>query len=159
MKLSELKEALQKMEQVTFILPNGSKVPSHFHLTEIGLSTKTFLDCGGKKHEEKKAILQLWTSIDYHHRLKADKLLKIIDASSSLFAGEDLEVEVEYETDTVGKYGVNFENDHFRLLGTQTDCLATDICGIDAIKTKVKTNLADLGKKVESCCEPSSGCC
>jgi len=159
MKLTELQQALQTMDEVHFTLPNGKFVPRHYHLTEIGLNTKSFIDCGGKRHDDKKVTLQLWTSIDYHHRLKVDKFLNIIESSLPLFEGEDLEVEVEYQSDTVGKYELGFNGTNFELVGTKTDCLATELCGIDAIKTKVKKSLATLGNAAESCCTPGGGCC
>jgi hypothetical protein len=159
MKLSQLQEALNTMDEVHFTLPNGNFIPRHYHLTEIGLGTKTFIDCGGKRHQDKKVILQLWTSVDYNHRLKADKFLNIINTSLPLFEGVDLDVEVEYQTDTIGKFALDFDGNNFNLLGTKTDCLATDLCGIDAIKTKVKKNLNSLGSAAESCCTPGGGCC
>jgi predicted transcriptional regulator len=45
-KLSEKK--LDTLENVTFQLPDGTTVPEHFHVTEVGLITKNFIDCGGK---------------------------------------------------------------------------------------------------------------
>jgi hypothetical protein len=48
MRISEIKEQLTNLENVTFMLPNGSFVPEHFHVTEVGLVTKNFIDCGGK---------------------------------------------------------------------------------------------------------------
>lgn len=159
MKLTELQNALQTMDEVHFTLPDGKFIPRHYHLTEIGLATKTFVDCGGKKHTDKKVTLQLWTSIDYNHRLKSDKFLNIINTSLPLFEGEDLDVEVEYQTDTVGKFGLDFDGNNFNLLGTKTDCLATDLCGIDAIKNKAKKSLTELGTKIENACTPGGGCC
>ena len=95
MKLSELKTALTSMSDLSILLPDGKKVPSHFHVTELGKSSKHFIDCGGTERFEEKANLQLWSSIDLHHRLKAEKLVKIIDMSAFLFNGSDPEVEVE----------------------------------------------------------------
>jgi hypothetical protein len=159
MKLSQLQEALKTMDEVQFVLPNGNLVPRHYHLTEIGLGTKTFIDCGGKRHQDKKVSLQLWTSVDYNHRLKADKFLNIINTSLPLFEGEDLDVEVEYQSDTIGKYELGFDGNSLELLGTKTDCLASELCGIDAVKSKVKKSLASLGDAAESCCTPGGGCC
>jgi hypothetical protein len=48
MKLSEIKKKLDTLENVTFQLPDGTTVPEHFHVTEVGLITKNFIDCGGK---------------------------------------------------------------------------------------------------------------
>lgn len=36
MKLNEVKEALQQMSDVRFVLPTGTLVPEHFHITEVG---------------------------------------------------------------------------------------------------------------------------
>ena len=47
MRLSEFKNSLVKQELLTFKLPNGTKIPSHFHVTEVGLITREFIDCGG----------------------------------------------------------------------------------------------------------------
>jgi hypothetical protein len=47
MKLSEIKQVLATVETVNFELPNGTFVPEYFHVTEVGLITKNFIDCGG----------------------------------------------------------------------------------------------------------------
>lgn len=163
MTLSEFKKALVNLDQVNFIQPNGNFVPRHYHLTEIGLSSKQFVDCGGTLRIESRACLQLWVSIDYDHRLKAEKLGKIIETSLPIFNGEDLEIEVEFETDTVGKYGVEFNGKQFMLTNTKTDCLAGDACGLGNVLQKAKVSLGSLTNKVKSeednCCSPSSGCC
>ena len=158
MKLSELKSALSNLNEVNFVLPNGSFVPRHFHLTEIGLTTKQFIDCGGAIHTDKKANLQLWVAADVYHRLAPAKLSNIIETSLPLFDGEDLDIEVEFETETVGKYAVELKNEIFQLKATKTDCLALDNCGIGGVIEKAKTSLAELGKG-ESCCTPGGGCC
>ena len=36
MKLSEIKSQLKSLTQISFQLPNGELVPSHFHVTEVG---------------------------------------------------------------------------------------------------------------------------
>jgi hypothetical protein len=159
MKLSQLQTALKEMNEVHFILPNGDFIPRHYHLTEIGLATKSFIDCGGKRHDDKKVVLQLWTSTDYDHRLISEKFLTIIGTSLPLFSGEDLTIEVEYQTDTIGKFALDFDGDNFKLTPTKTDCLATELCGIDAISSKPKGNLANLGLNAEPGCTPSGGCC
>ena len=35
MKLSEIKNKLCTLENVAFILPNGTYVPEHFHVSEV----------------------------------------------------------------------------------------------------------------------------
>lgn len=43
MKLSEIKNKLNKLEKIAFQLPNGELVPNHFYVTEIGKITSTLL--------------------------------------------------------------------------------------------------------------------
>ena len=78
MNLSSLKKFLETANHLTIQLPNGSLVPAHFHITEIGLLSKHFIDCGGTVREEKVATLQLWTADDVEHRLSPTKLHSII---------------------------------------------------------------------------------
>ena len=42
MKLSEIKSQLKSLTQISFQLPNGELVPSHFHVTEVGKISKHF---------------------------------------------------------------------------------------------------------------------
>lgn len=158
MNLSELKNALQQANEVSFRLPNGKSVPSHFHITEIGEINKNFIDCGGTMRSETKISLQLWTSIDFHHRLKAEKLLQIIAISEKQLQISNATIEVEFQAEnTIQKYGLNFDGDTFQLTNTQTACLALDSCGIPVEKVKVKLN--DLTKAASDCCTPGGGCC
>ena len=157
MKLSEIKEHLKGAQAVNFQLPDGSFVPEHFHVTEVGIITKDFIDCGGTVRHEKVANFQLWNANDYEHRLKADKLLKIIALSEQVLGMEDLEIEVEYQSDTIGKYDLGYDGQIFLLLTKQTACLAPDKCGIPAEKQKI--SLAELKTSQQSCCTPGSGCC
>ena len=106
MKLSEIKHHLSTAESVNFRLAHGEYVPEHFHVTEIGLVTKHFIDCGGTIRLEKVVNFQLWDANDYDHRLKPGKLLNIIALSEQALEIDDLEIEVEYQTDTIGKYGL-----------------------------------------------------
>jgi hypothetical protein len=157
MKLSEVKEALSKLDSVVFQLPNHSFVPAHFHITEVGLITKNFIDCGGVVRQEKIINFQLWEANDFDHRLVPSKLLGIIEKSESIFKFDDLDIEVEYQTDTIGKFGLDFDGISFQLTNKKTACLAEDACGIPATKQKIK--LVDLGSNAAACCTPGGGCC
>ena len=95
MKLSEVKNILNKVEAVNFKLQDGTLVPEHFHVTEIGVVSKHFIDCGGVVRKENKANFQLWNANDFEHRLKPTKLLHIIGLSENVLGMEDLEIEVE----------------------------------------------------------------
>lgn len=156
MKLSEVKEALLTVETVSFILPNGNKVPAHFHVTEVGVITKNFIDCGGVVRNEKIVNFQLWEANDFDHRLAPQKLLNIIHLSEKVLGIEDHEIEVEYQTETIGKFDLNFNGKDFVLANKQTDCLAKDNCGIPTEKLKVK--LMELVPE-QNCCTPGGGCC
>ena len=157
MKLSEIKGILPTLDNVEFQLENGTFVPEHFHVTEVGQITKNFIDCGGVIRHEKVVNFQLWNADDYEHRLKPKKLLHIIKLSEDKLGIEDSEIEVEYQSDTIGKYNLEFNGKTFLLKNKTTACLAQDACGIPS--EKEKKNLADLTSKQTSCCTPDSGCC
>jgi hypothetical protein len=153
MKLSQFKNHLSNLNAVDFKSPNGEFVPQHFHVTEFGLSTKHFIDCGGTVRLEKVAVFQLWVDNDLNHRLSPEKLLQIIALSEKIFGDEDLDLEVEYQTETVGKYGLDFNGKEFVLSAKQTACLAEENCGISPQKSK------PIELKVLNSCTPGSGCC
>lgn len=156
MKLSEIKTHLTKAEAVNFQLPDGSFVPEHFHVTEVGVVDKHFIDCGGTERREKVANFQLWNANDTEHRLKPQKLIHIIALSEKILGMEDLEIEVEYQSQTIGKYDLGFNGTDFLLLAKQTDCLAKDNCGVPENKKNI--SLSELGQKNQSCCEPGKCC-
>ena len=153
--LSEVKSALKQLHQIAFQLPNGTLVPNHFHVTEIGEITKKFIDCGGTLRNETVVNFQLWNANDYDHRLHPEKLLNIIELSEKVLNIKDLEIEVEYQGQTIEKFGIDFNGENFLLTTKQTDCLAKDNCGIPAEKPKLK--MADLTN--EPCCSPDGNCC
>ncbi len=155
MKLSEIKTILNTATAVNFVLPNGTKVPQHFHVTEVGQITKNFIDCGGTVRNEKVVNFQLWEAGDFDHRLAPQKLLNIITLSEKTLKIEDSEIEVEYQSETIGKYNLEFNGADFLLKATQTNCLAIDKCGIPEEKQKVK--LSDIQN--QSTCTPGGKCC
>lgn len=157
MKLSEFKSKLENVNVFNIMLPNGTMVPAHFHITEMGLLTKNFIDCGNTIREEKAITFQVWFAGDLEHRLEPNKVFKIIDASQKLIGDQDLELEVEYQMEsTIGKFGLEFSNGNFILTPKETTCLASDHCGIPAEKMKVKIGE---WKEKTSCCTPGSNCC
>ncbi len=155
MRLSAFKKALTSFDTLDFILPDGTQVPSHYHVTEVGQVTKKFIDCGGTVREEMVVNFQLWYADDKHHRLTANKLLQIINIAEEQLALQDAEIEVEYQSDTIGKYGMEFKDGTFHLTTKMTDCLALDKC--DVPQPKKKINLSDL--VLNNNCTPGSGCC
>jgi hypothetical protein len=151
MKLSEVKKSLGQLPAVNFKLPDGSYVSQHFHVTEVGLVTKNFIDCGGVERKETVVNFQLWEADDYDHRLAPQKFMRILDISKKVLGdAEDVDIEVEYQQGTIGKFGLEFDGKDFVLTNKQTDCLAKDACGIPPGKMPAKS---------ASCCTPTKGCC
>lgn len=156
MKLSEIKSKLKELDTIAFELPDGTLVAPHFHVTEVGKVSKHFIDCGGIIRHEEVANVQLWEANDYNHRLHPEKLLNIIELAERLLHIGNLDIEVEYQGDTIEKYNLDFEGKHFLLTTKQTDCLAKDKCGIPSQKLKMR--LSELQSQ-PSKCSPNSGCC
>ena len=154
MKISEMKQTLAGLESVSFRLPNGEHLPSHFHVTEVGLVTKHFIDCGGVERKETVANFQLWEAGDYDHRLAPEKFLHILELSEKIMGSEDLDIEVEYQQDTIGKFGLALDGADFVLTPKQTACLAQDACGIPSHQLGALPQL-----QAASCCTPGGGCC
>jgi hypothetical protein len=155
MKLSQFISALQKGQKLDFALSSGGFVPAHYHMTEIGTISKDFIDCGGTMRSEKKINFQLWFSHDEDHRLTSEKLLGIIKVGQERIGLADLDIEIEYQEQTIGKFGLELEGDHFKMTSTKTACLAEELCGIPAEKPKLKMAEIQGG----GCCTPESGCC
>lgn len=157
MKLSQVKLILPTINELKFKLEDGSIVPAHFHITEVGMVSKHFIDCGGTIRIEKKVNFQLWSANDMDHQLMPNKLLNIIELSEQKLGIEDQEIEVEYQAQTIGKYALAFDGSYFLLQNTQTACLAEDQCGIPPLKQKIK--LAEIKTTDTNCCTPGSNCC
>ncbi len=157
MKLSEFKEKLEGLTLVPFHLPDGTSVPVHFHITEVGHVQKRFIDCGGTTRLEDCVSFQLWEAEDYDHRLQAKKLMDIIQLSERTLNLPDEEIEVEYQGATIGKYGLAWNGSGFELTSTQTACLAEDSCGIPSSKQKI--NLVELSPSTNITCTPGGSCC
>jgi len=156
MTIEEIKNYLAVANTISFKLPDGNLVPAHFHVTEVGKITKHFIDCGGTERKEEVANFQLWEADDYDHRLHPEKLLSIIELSQQKLSIGNLPIEVEYQGQTIGKYGLTYVNGGFTLTNKQTDCLAKDNCGIPPQKQFV--NLARTITEGGGCTS-GSGCC
>ena len=152
MNISELKQSLAGLDAVNFRLPSGEYLPAHCHVTEVGLVTKHFVDCGGIERKETVANFQLWEAGDYDHRLAPQKFLHILTLSAKILGSEDLPIEVEYQQDTIGKFGLTFDGKDFTLTTKQTACLAQDACGIPSHQFVLPQLQA-------ACCTPGGGCC
>lgn len=135
--------------RVGIYTPSGLSVPCHFHITEIGCTSKKFVDCGGVKRETISTTFQIWVADDTDHKMTVGKFLEIIKAGKEL-VNEDDEIVFEYDNGyTIGLYDVgNIQNlEHFLnifLVNKRANCLAPDKCGI---------------KVQEISCCGSKGCC
>ena len=151
MKISEFRNIIQSLKSIVFELPEGEKVPSHFHITEIGIIRKTYIDCGGNLRVDNLINMQLWYSNDVNHKIEPAKVLKIIERSDKLLKLQDEEIQIEYQQDTVCKFNLEFGGGNtFKLIKTFTDCLDKESCNIIE-KPTIKINQIK--------CDPNSGCC
>jgi Family of unknown function (DUF6428) len=159
MKLSELKKTLVQHpdKQVRFVLPTGTKIPPHAHVTEVARIDKRYIDCGGTFRTESICRLQTWFADDTDHRLTSGKLLAILDKAASFLETENLEVDVEHEAPFISQFPlsvVDAERETLIVrLGTKhTACLAEDKCLPPALATKSRllTPIPNLGQT--KCC-------
>ena len=138
MKLSHFTELLQTHSDKPFrlVLPGDQAVPHSFHVTEVGYVTKRFIDCGGKLHTIQTCQLQAWLGTDTDHRLLAGKMVGVLNQAAArgvLPAGEDLDVEIEYEDTAISQYpiagcAVTEDAVILSLTSKHTDCLAKESC-------------------------------
>ena len=153
MLISAFKQTLRELDTLKFQLPNGEFVPAHFHITEVGNITRNFIDCGGVQRQENKLNLQLWVASDTDHRLDPTNLLNILQLAEKQLGNSNVEVEVEYQQSTIGRYKLAFNGAVFQLINTQTACLAPNQCDIPQEKPRVRVTASGLS------CNPNSGCC
>ena len=153
MKLSTFKKTLSELDTLKFQLPDGHFVPAHFHITEVGNLTRNYIDCGGIVRQENKLTIQLWVASDNDHRLKPDKVLDILKLAEKQFELSNIDVEVEYQQSTIGRFKLAFDGSVYQLINTHTTCLAQDKCGISQEKPRVRLTPKGLS------CNPESNCC
>jgi hypothetical protein len=135
MKLSEFKKVLssQSDKSLHFVLPTGTKIPVHAHVTDVARIDKRFIDCGGTFRTESVCRLQAWFADDTDHRIGARMLLKVLDKAAGFLESEDLDVDVEYEAPFISQFPIStVEVGEEALLVhleiKHTTCLAEDIC-------------------------------
>lgn len=155
--LSELKTLLSEYSGLNFRirLPDGEPVPQSFHVTEVGLVRKTFLDCGGTLRESATCQLQVWIGPDYDHRIETGKMAAILEKAKACLPDESVPVEVEYEDRVISQYTIAGHEQTedaiiLNLAHKHTECLAPELCGLPP--------LPGTGKSQPSCCA-STGCC
>jgi hypothetical protein len=165
MNLKELKACLQAQPELVLALalPDGRRVPAHYHVTEVGHIAKRFVDCGGTFRASETVVLQthVGSPQDDGHRLTAGKLAHILGLAASILPSAELPVEVEYEDEVISQFpitGARRAGDTLTLqLGAKhTDCLAREKCGSD------DGCVGEPAQAVETCCVASADgqrCC
>ena len=157
MDINQLQVWAADQAEIAITLPNGTSVPAHFHLTEIGEMTRRSVDCGGVEHEERYAMAQLWVDRDTDHRLTGKKMAGIIAAADKRFQLSGLPVVVEYQTgDTTSLYNLEASSNGLQLTPRSTTCLAQDLCGLPTPKKLVSLAGYVTGSKA---CTAGGGCC
>ena len=113
-------------------------IPDHFHITEVGIINKTFIDCGGTLRTAHSCLVQVWIANDTEHRLGTSKFSEILKLAESKFPTiGSLPVEFEYGNDLACQYllaygETNGEQLTLALEPKKTDCLAKDKCGVNS---------------------------
>jgi hypothetical protein len=120
---------------VSILLPDGGRVPRHFHVTEVGHVAKKFVDCGGTFRSSETCVLQILVGFDDHHRLTAGRLANLLGLAKPILPMADLPVEIEYEDGVISQFPLEEIIEEGSLLTLHlsfkhTDCLAKDKCGM-----------------------------
>src|SRR5947207_10176355 len=108
MKLSHLRALFEKYPATfpRFVLPDGDYIPGHAHVTEVAHVAKNFIDCGGVIGKSETVVLQTHVGQDTEHRLRSDRLAKILQLGERALPHDQLEVEVEYDCCVVAQYPI-----------------------------------------------------
>jgi hypothetical protein len=178
MTLSDVQSALTSVSELVFVLPDGTRVPPHFHVTEVGQVDKYFVDCGDHVRKMGWINFQLFTATDVDHRLSVEKFGRILSGSiRALQLNPTFSVEVEYQGRTVETYALDFADGVFYLHAKHTDCLAKDHCGIPGLANNAEAVSASDNAASDDAasapaaalnrpwtpkatsCAPGSGCC
>ena len=103
MTLSDFKTLLQNNRDKGFrlVLPDKNAVPISFHITEVALVQKIFIDCGGTMRDTKTCQLQAWVGPDEDHRIAAGKMADVLGRAAHFLSSKNLELEIEYETSII----------------------------------------------------------
>jgi Family of unknown function (DUF6428) len=151
MTLSDLQETLEKHPNSfpRFVLPDGTYIPAHAHVTEVGHVVRNFIDCGGLIGQEEKIVLQTHVGDDKEHRLRSHRFAKILQLGNRVIPHPGLDVDVEYDCCVVAQYPIaeaRLDGEHLNLmlLRGKTQCRARE-------------RLAP--PEAAHCCATSATCC
>jgi hypothetical protein len=151
MTLHDLQNALEANPKQfpRFVLPNGDYMPAHVHVTEVGHVVRNYIDCGGLTGKVEKVVLQAHVGDDTDHRLRSDRLAKILQLGNRVIPSTDLDVDVEYDCCVVAQYPIAEaapDRQHLNLIlgRSRTQCRARE-------RRESETAVA--------CCAASAACC
>lgn len=149
MTLHHLQTLLEKFPNrfPRFRLPNGDYIPAHAHVTEVGHISRTFIDCGGLMGQEEKVLLQTHVGNDIDHRLRADRLARILQLGQKVLPSADLNVDVEYDCCVVAQYPIV----DVRLKGDYLD--------LSLGRGRTQCRPRERRETGERCCTTSADCC
>ncbi len=95
-------------------LPDQRIIPSHFHLRDVGLVNRYFIDCHGNKKETNHILLQAWVGHDHEHSIDSRKFAKILSHSEKVEKVFDripdlasTPILIEYQEDHIMQYLVS----------------------------------------------------
>ena len=89
--------------------------------------------------------------------IKSSNLLNILNLSKKVLNDDNLDIEVEYQSETIGKYDLDFSDNTFQLIAKQTDCLTKIKCNIPQSKQKLRFSESLVTN--QTTCTPGGGCC
>jgi Family of unknown function (DUF6428) len=151
MTLQDLQNALEANFRrfPRFVLPDGDYVPAHAHVTEVGHVVRNFIDCGGLTGKDEKVVLQTHVGNDTDHRLRSDRLGKILRLGTRVVPSADLDVDVEYDCCVVSQYPIAEaapDGEHLNLI-------------LQRGRTQCRARERGEGETADGCCGSSAACC
>jgi hypothetical protein len=151
MKILELQGVLETHSNSfpRFVLPDGSHIPLHAQITEVGHAVKNFIDCGGLVGREEKIVLQTHVGSNTDHRLKSDRFAKILQLGARVLPHSDLDVCVEYDCCVVSQYPIS----EAKIEGEYLDFI------LDREHTQCRAKERAKAAQSDTCCTPTAACC
>jgi hypothetical protein len=151
MKLCDLQNALEANSNrlPRFVLPDGDYIPAHAHVTEVGHVVRNFIDCGGLTGKEETVVLQTHVGNDTAHRLRSDRLAKILGLGNRVIPNSDLNVDVEYDCCVVAQYPMAEAQPR----GQYLDLI------LERGRTQCRARERREAETAGGCCATSASCC
>jgi hypothetical protein len=132
-----------------FVLPDGDYIPAHAHVTEVGHLVRHFIDCGGLIGKDEKVVLQTHVGDDIDHRLRSDRLAKILRLGNQVIPTAELDVDVEYDCCVVAHYPIaeaTPTGEHLNLI-------------LRRGRTQCRAREHREGETATGCCAAAAACC